>query len=50
MRKHPAEEPVLRLLKDGLGNQAIAKKVGTSTGARSTPTNPSQATSTFAAS
>lgn len=29
MRRHPAEEPVLRFLKNGLGGQEIAKKVGT---------------------
>jgi hypothetical protein len=28
MRKHPAEEPILRLVKDGLGDQEIAERVG----------------------
>jgi hypothetical protein len=28
VRKHPAEEPILRLVKDGLGDQEIAEKVG----------------------
>jgi len=28
MRKHQAEEPILRLVKDGLGDQEIAERVG----------------------